>query len=148
MTAHNYVPNGAGKSYDYSQDHCFVKVSSGDTNGELCVVEDLLKPGFYLARHHHRVMTEVFYVLEGEVEFIFDDQAVVAGPGDTVTAPAFVWHAARCEKGGRMLTVFHKGRFDQFLERLSGMTEDQFQDAALMKSVSEEFDIYDEGTAD
>jgi len=41
-----------------------------------------------------------------------------------------------------MLTIFKNGRFDQYLERLSEMTEEQFENADLMKSISEEFDIY------
>ncbi|MFT5144358.1 MAG: D-lyxose ketol-isomerase [Rhodothermales bacterium] len=69
-------------------------------------------------------------------------ETVLARPGDTVTVPPNVWHAARCEGGGKMLTIFKQGRFDAYLERLSHMTEEQFQDAGLMKSVAEEFNIY------
>ena len=144
MNTFQYVKNGEGEDFDYSQDHCYVKVSSRDTNGTLSMVEDMLKPGFYLGRHHHKIMTEVFYILEGELELIFDDQTVIAKAGDTITVPPNVWHAARCEKGGRMLTVFHQGRFDEYLERLSKMTDEQFQDAALMQQVSAEFDIYED----
>ena len=138
-----HIKSGGGKDYDYSQDHCFVKLSSDDTKGELSIVEDTLKPGFALARHHHKIMTEVFYILDGEVEFVFDDATVVARVGDTVTVPPHVWHAAYCELGGRMLTVFHRGRFDTFLERLSNMKDEEFKDASVMRSVAEEFDIYE-----
>lgn len=144
MRKQQYVANGGGNDYDYSMDHCFVKVSSQSTNGELCFVEDELKPGFELPRHHHKKMTEVFYVLDGEVEFIFDDEPLTLIEGDTLTIPPNVWHAANCEKGGRMLTIFKNGRFDEYLERLSTMTDEQFQDSKLMKSISEEFDIYEQ----
>ena len=107
-------------------------------------MEDTLKSGFYLGRHHHKVMTEVFYILEGEVKLIFDDETIVAKPGDTITVPPNVWHAASCEKGGKMLTIFKNGQFDLYLKRLSRMTESDFADAALMRSVSAEFDIYEE----
>ncbi len=135
---------GEGENYNYSQDHCFIKLSSSRTNGELCFVEDTLKPGFYLRRHHHKIMTEVFYILIGEVEFIFDDESITAKLGDTITVPPNVWHAARCEKGGKMLTIFKNGQFDLFLKKLSMMSESDFADAQLMKSVSTEFDIYEE----
>jgi len=65
-----YIASGEGENYNYSQDHCYIKLSSRDTNGELCIVEDTLKPGFHLKRHHHKVMTEVFYMLVGEMELI------------------------------------------------------------------------------
>ncbi len=143
MDTFQYIGSGAGKSYDYSQDHCFVKLSSRDTHGELSMVEDTLKPGFLFGRHHHKIMTEVFYILEGEVEFIFDDETVIAKKGDTVTVPPLVWHAARCEYGGKMLTIFKQGRFDLFLERMSHLSDEEFQDTERMKSLAEEFDIYE-----
>lgn len=137
MKEQEIIRNGEGENYNYSQDHCFIKLSSDRTNGELCFVEDTLKPGFYLPRHHHKIMTEVFYILKGEVELIFDDESITALSGDTITVPPNVWHAARCEKGGKMLTIFKNGRFDLYLERLSKMSESDFSDAQLMKSVSD-----------
>lgn len=144
MKEKEIIKNGEGDNYNYSQDHCFIKLSSRHTNGELCFVEDTLKPGFYLARHHHKIMTEVFYIIEGEVTLVFDDETVVAKAGDTITVPPNVWHAAKCEKGGKMLTIFKNGQFDLYLEKLSQMTDKDFEDKALMKAISEEYDIYEE----
>ena len=144
MKGKEIILSGEGENYNYSQDHCFVKLSSKNTKGELCLVEDKLKPGFFLARHHHKIMTEVFYILEGEVELIFDDESVICRPGDTITVPPNVWHAARCEKGGKMLTIFKNGQFDLYLERLSKMSDKEFEDKDLMNSISAEFDIYQE----
>lgn len=138
------IRNGEGDNYNYAQDHCFIKLSSHKTNGELSFVEDTLKPGFYLGRHHHKIMTEVFYILKGEVELIFDDETIVARAGDTLTVPPHLWHAARCEKGGKMLTIFKNGQFDLYLERLSKLNDSDFADTAIMKSISAEFDIYEE----
>lgn len=142
MKVKEVIRQGAGENYDYSQDHCFVKLSSHYTHGELSFVEDHLKPGFYLERHYHKIMTEVFYILEGEVELIFDDETILAKAGDTVTVPPNVWHEAKCEKGGKMLTIFKNGQFDLYLNKLSKMTEEEFADPALMEQVSAEFDIY------
>jgi quercetin dioxygenase-like cupin family protein len=137
------IKNGEGENYNYAQDHCFVKLSSRDTNGELCLIEDTLKPGFHLKRHHHKVMTEVFYMLVGEMELIFDDEKIILKEGDTITVPPNVWHEAICKEGGKMLTIFKNGQFDIFLEMLSKMTEEDFSNEELMKSVSNEFDIYE-----
>ena len=143
MTTHQLIRRGGGRDYDYAMDHCFVKLASESTGGELSLVEDELKPGFKLARHHHKLMTEVFYVLEGEIAFTFDDETVTLARGDTLTVPPNVWHAAECKEGGRMLTIFKDGRFDAYLERLSTMTDEQFQDVGLMRSLGEAFDIYE-----
>ena len=144
MNRKNIVRKGEGENYDYAQDHCFVKLSSRDTNGELCMVEDTLKPGFHLKRHHHKKMTEVFYMLEGELELIFDDEAIVIKSGDTITVPPNVWHEAKSIDGGKMLTIFKNGQFDLFLEGFSTMTDDDFSNEKLMKAYSEKFDIYEE----
>ncbi len=143
MESKEITRKGEGENYDYSQDHCFVKLSSRDTNGELCIVEDTLKPGFHLKRHHHKIMTEVFYMLVGELELIFDDETIVLKEGDTMTIPPNIWHEAKSEEGGKMLTIFKNGEFDIFLEQLSTMNEDDFSNAELMKAFSEKFDIYE-----
>lgn len=144
MKSKGIIRKGEGENYDYSQDHCFIKLSSRQTNGELCLIEDTLKPGFHLKRHHHRIMTEVFYMLVGELKLIFDDETIILKEGDTITVPPNVWHEAKSADGGKMLTIFRNGEFDIFLEKLSTMNEGDFSNKELMKSFSAKFDIYEE----
>ena len=60
------VRPGAGIEYEWASDHIFVKATGDLADGRVSMVEDTLKPGFHLARHHHKKMTELFYILEGE----------------------------------------------------------------------------------
>lgn len=143
MKSKEFIRQGEGENYNYSQDHCFIKLSSRHTNGELCIIEDSIKPGFHLARHHHKIMTEVFYMLVGELELVFDDETIILREGDTITVPPNVWHEAKSVDGGKMLTIFKNGEFDIFLEQLSTMTEADFSNKELMKSFSAKFDIYE-----
>lgn len=143
MKSKEIIRNGEGENYNYSQDHCFIKLSSRHTNGELCIIEDTLKPGFYLKRHHHKIMTEVFYMLIGELELIFDDETLILREGDTITVPPNVWHEAKSVDGGKMLTIFKNGEFDIFLEQLSTMNDNDFSNKELMTSFSAKFDIYE-----
>ena len=115
MTSQQLIKKGEGENYNYSQDHCFIKLSSSDTNGELCLIEDTIKPGIHLKRHHHKIMTEVFYMLSGELELIFDNETIKLKEGDTITVPPNVWHEAKSIEGGKMLTIFKNGEFDVFL---------------------------------
>ena len=126
MKSKEYIKKAEGENYNYAQDHCFVKLSSRQTNGELCIIEDTLKPGFHLKRHHHKIMTEVFYMLVGELELIFDEETIILREGDTITVPPNVWHEAKSVNGGKMVTIFKNGEFDVFLEQLSTMTEADF----------------------
>ncbi|MFT6962207.1 MAG: quercetin dioxygenase-like cupin family protein [Flammeovirgaceae bacterium] len=144
ITSKEFIKNGEGENYNYSQDHCFIKLSSRHTNGELCMVEDTLKPEFHLKRHHHKIMTEIFYMLVGELELIFDDETIILREGDTLTVPPNVWHEAKCVDGGKMLTIFKNGEFDIFLEQLSTMNDADFSNQELMTSISAKFDIYEE----
>lgn len=143
MKSKEIIRNGEGENYNYSQDHCFIKLSSRHTNGELCIIEDTLKPGFYLKRHHHKIMTEVFYMLIGELELIFDDETLILREGDTITVPPNVWHEAKSVDGGKMLTIFKNGEFDIFLEQLSTLNDNDFSNKELMTSFSAKFDIYE-----
>ena len=88
-------------------------------------------------------MTEVFYMLVGELELIFDNETIILREGDTLTVPPHVWHEARSVEGGKMLTIFKNGQFDLFLEELSTMTEADFADPELMKAISAKYDIYE-----
>lgn len=83
-------------------------------------------------------------MLEGELELIFDDETLILNEGDTITVPPNVWHEAKCSDGGKMLTIFKNGEFDVFLEKLSTLSASDFEDVALMKSISAEYDIYEE----
>jgi len=59
------IARGGGTPYDSSKDHISVKTTVDLTEGRVTVVEDTLKPGFDLARHYQKRMTEIFYILEG-----------------------------------------------------------------------------------
>ena len=82
-------------------------------------------------------------MLEGVLELVFDDETIILKPGDTITVPPNVWHAAKCVEGGKMLSVFHNGKFDQYLAKLSTMKDEDFGNAELMASINAEFDIYE-----
>jgi hypothetical protein len=62
MATHGQTDDRAartGKSYDWSSDHVLVKSTLDLSDGRV-TLEDRLKPGFHLARHHHRWMIEIF----------------------------------------------------------------------------------------
>jgi quercetin dioxygenase-like cupin family protein len=133
---------GQGKDYDWAKDHVYVKTTVELTGGRVTVVEDALKAGFHLARHHHRSMVEIFYILEGSIRFAFDDEVVLATPGMTLNIPPNVWHDVSSEGGGKLLTVFTPGGFDSYLSEIAAMAKDQLDDAALMTRLAERYDIW------
>jgi quercetin dioxygenase-like cupin family protein len=142
MAGQLVVPAGGGLDYDWSKDHVFVKAPMALSDGRVTVVEDVLKPGFYLAPHHHRLMVEIFYILAGEITFTFDDETIVATIGTTVSVPANTRHEVSCPAGGRLITVFTPGGFDQYLAELAGLTTEQLADEPAMNALAERYDIW------
>ena len=109
---------GEGKDYQWGSDHIFVKLSRAETGGSLTLIQDNLKPGFDLGMHYHRTHTEIFYILEGEVEFVTDKTAFTARTGSVVYLPAGTPHAAKSSTGGRMLMFYTPGGFDGMLAEI------------------------------
>jgi quercetin dioxygenase-like cupin family protein len=144
MAKQSIILPGKGKEYDWSKDHVYVKSSFDLSEGRLTLVEDHLKPGFFLARHYHKKMIEIFYVLEGTVEFRFDDEKVTAAQGTVLNVPPNVWHEVTSERGARLLTIFSPGGFDSYLEDLVALSESQYADADFMRRLSERYDIFEE----
>ena len=143
MAKQRIILPGEGKSYDWAKDHVVVKSTLDLSDGRLTLVEDRLKPGFFLARHHHKKMIEIFYVLEGIVEFAFDDEKVAATAGTTLNVPPGVWHEVQSPEGAKLLTIFSPGGFDDYLEELVVLSEGQYADADLMQRLSEKYDIFE-----
>lgn len=140
---HSVVGPRKGTDYEWSGDHVYIQTPMELTDGRVTVVEDFLKPGFHLARHHHRLMVEIFVILEGELIFTFDSETITATPGTTVTVPPGVWHEALAPTGARIITVFTPGGFDHYLADLSAMGE-KLEDEDAVKELGHRYDIWPE----
>ena len=138
---HSVVLPGQGAEYKWESDHVFVKTPIEMTDGRVTVVEDTLEPGFHLPRHYHREMVEIFVILDGEIVFTFDDEAITASAGTTVNVPAGEWHEVLAPDGARLITVFTPGGFDLYLAELVALGP-KMQDEALVKAVGEKYDIW------
>ncbi len=136
------VAAGQGENYDWTNDHIYIKTSQALMAGRVTVVEDTLKAGFHLPRHYHKAMIEIFYILEGEIVFKFDDETIFATPGMTINIPTNTWHDVSCEQGGKLLTIFSPGGFDLYLQALAGMSQEQYADEHMMISLAEQYDTW------
>jgi mannose-6-phosphate isomerase-like protein (cupin superfamily) len=68
--------------------------------------------------HQHAAEDDSFYMLDGELTFIVDDEEVVAGPGTFVLVPPEVPHtfANRGDEPARFVNVHAPAGFDLRLE--------------------------------
>jgi len=135
------IPAGRGTQFDWANDSVRVLSPAHLTHGATTVVEDTLKPGFFLARHHHKEATEVFFVLEGSVNFRLDDQSLTAGVGDTVNITPPPRHEVSAPDGARIITIFSPGGFDVNLTAVRELADTGANDADYHE-LAERFDIW------
>src|SRR5882672_8102067 len=113
MANYSVVPAGQGKSYQWENDHIFVKVAGAETGGAFALVEDNVKAEFALGLHEHRTHSETFYILDGVMKFYVDGAWFTAGKGATVHIPAGVPHAVKMASApGKALMIFQPAFFD------------------------------------
>ena len=74
-----------------------------------------IAPGRVLESHVHQDEDDAFYILEGELTFIFDGREVSAGPGTFVLVPPGLEHAFRNDgpTSVRMLNIHAPAGFDR-----------------------------------
>jgi mannose-6-phosphate isomerase-like protein (cupin superfamily) len=71
--------------------------------------------GRELETHVHEAEDDAFYILDGELTFLFDDQEVKATPGTFVLVPPGFQHGFRNDGAAsvRMLNIHAPGGFDR-----------------------------------
>jgi len=91
-------------------------LSGDDTAEHLAVSLSRLHPGGGTPPHIHRREDEGFYVLEGEVTFLYGDQLLRAGPGTFVWGGRGVIHGFKCTSStpGKMLMMVSPTHFSKF----------------------------------
>lgn len=97
------------------------KVSCGDTEGRLCIVDHRVPPGFAPPPHIHQASDEALFVLDGELEGFCGDREWRARPGSLVFLPRAIPHGFSVSTAGpgRLIVVVSPGGFDQFVAAAS-----------------------------
>jgi quercetin dioxygenase-like cupin family protein len=105
-----------------------VRVGTEETNGELLIVDVLVRPGGAVTGEHvHSVIDERFTVLHGRIGFRVDGREAIAGPGEKLHVPPGVahdwWNAG---EGEALVQVeIRPGRrFEEMAANLFGLAQD------------------------
>jgi quercetin dioxygenase-like cupin family protein len=107
-----------------------IKAGGHETGGGLTVVEQVAAPGAVASLHRHPYQ-EVFYVLEGELEFTGlaqgERETFTVGPGGTVHAAPGVAHGYRNTGTGpaRFLAIMHPAGAERFFEEVGVWLDEQ-----------------------
>jgi quercetin dioxygenase-like cupin family protein len=103
------------------------KVGLDDTGGAVSFHEVVFEPSGGPPLHAHAEL-EIFYVVEGEVEFtaVIDGErrSVVAGPGSTAFIPPWAPHTYSTKTGARTVLVAVPGGIERFFEEVGHPVDD------------------------
>ena len=118
-------------------------LTAEETGGELLVMEDhWTRPGHVVPRHIHPGIEERWTVIEGTVAYTVDGVETIAGPGDSVVAPAGTPHSARDAGNGEVLVRIEMRpplRWDDFVRQLFALANETLSDEVGARSLVELF---------
>jgi len=124
------VPPGDGREVRIGPNRLQVKADGATGHRQVCVFEDSPPPGGGFPPHVYDDFEGVFYVLEGELEYLVDGDWVAATPGTTVCAPAGVVHAFRnaTEQPAKHLVIHTPAVVGEMIDRLATAPPEQWND--------------------
>ena len=96
---------------------CSVLADSSNTDGSYTLFEELCPGGLNVPAHVHLYSDEVFYMLDGEIEFMAGGIRTVASQGTLVFVPKGTVHAfkVRSERA-RLLNLYTQPGFERVIE--------------------------------
>jgi quercetin dioxygenase-like cupin family protein len=96
--------------------HVRLLLNSTDTDGRMSVAEITAHPGDFVPPHLHVREDEMFYVLDGEIEFDTEAGAVTATSGTFLHIPKNTLHGFRNvgDRPGKLLNYHTPGGFEHF----------------------------------
>ncbi len=117
---------GAGKKMWILDSLVTFKLTGEDTNGEMALIETLVPPESGPPPHLHEREDEVFYIVEGEFEFLMGDKRLRASSGSVVYGPKGTAHTYKNvgPGEGRFLATIIPAGFEHYFREVGEPAED------------------------
>jgi quercetin dioxygenase-like cupin family protein len=138
-----HIPDGTGTTFNILGISTTIKVTSSQSGGAYVLYEQSVPPGLGVPPHVHTREDEIFFVLEGEVEFLAGTQMLVAKAGDVVHAPRGVPHAYKAvgEAPARMRFMATPGDIEEMFAQLASWPSDAPPDLGKLGELCAKFGI-------
>jgi quercetin dioxygenase-like cupin family protein len=138
-----HVSADSGRTFNLMGAHTTVKLTSADTGGAYILSEQTLQPGVGVPPHVHTREDEVFFVLEGEIEFVVGDKTVIGRAGDILHAPRDVVHGFRGAGSGPSRARFMAipGDIEAMFDEMAGWPADAAPDVEKLTALCARFGI-------
>ena len=132
-----------GEVYDAGA--LWLRVLAQSPDQPIAIMDSTVPPGFPgPVRHRHAGMTDIFYVLEGELAFDLGSAWRSLGPGSFVLVPPGVVHtfANHGSLPARVLNIFQPSGLEQYLkEAVKRMMEGHPWSPTEMAEVASQYDF-------
>lgn len=128
--AYTFVQPGQGTSIELGLGRPVIKVGFRDGAAQISVFESELPPGGgFRVPHWHVDFDEIFYVLDGEIEYLLDREWQSARAGSTIYVHAGTVHAFRnaSNRAARHL-VIGPAELVELITELEGTHPDQWEE--------------------
>lgn len=109
MTLPVILNSGEGQSVKIGSSNCTFKLTGKDTHNHFGLFEFTLEAESEgPSPHIHKQMTEIFYVIEGELELVLGEEKITAFPGTLMSVPENTPHgfSNRSKKQAKFLIMF------------------------------------------
>ncbi len=111
-------------SYWYANGLFTVLADGPSTDNSYCLLEQLLPKGPSAPPHLHEWADEVFYILDGEAEFLLGNRIETAGKNALVFVPKGTVHAFRINsETARLLNLYTPAGFERCVAMLGSPTQ-------------------------
>ena len=119
------VGPGEGRVLQVLGEAITVKIAGEQTDGKYAVIEEVSPIESGPPLHVHRHEDEVFYVLEGKVEFQLGDQRFSANAGSVAFLPKNIPHTVHNvgSSPSKVLVVIIPARFVKFFEDIDALAK-------------------------
>jgi mannose-6-phosphate isomerase-like protein (cupin superfamily) len=123
MTDPYVLRSGEGRTFHMGPDAIRVLLEADATDGQFSVLEASLAPGLPgpPAHVHRDGLDEIWYVLDGELDFLVGEQTIRAGRGATAYIPAGAVHTFSNpgDSAARWLGIFRPANGLAMIEELA-----------------------------
>ncbi len=119
-----------------------IKLDGSQTGGAFTLVEQNNGPGVSDPAHFHTQEEEIFYVIEGEMEFTVGDRKIAATAGTTVLLPRGVTHSFKTMgSGARALVMMFPSGIERMFRELNSLPPGP-PDFARVTSICKRYGIH------
>ena len=141
---HYFVPHGKGQMFpDLENETDEVKLTAAQTEGRYTIQDELWHPGFDVPPHFHKEHAEVFYLMDGQVEWTVGGETHLMSAGDLVYIPANTVHSVHVvgNKDAHMLFIYQPGGYEHYEDREESYSKEERKKPQISHMLREESDF-------